>query len=113
MPGIGRTAPNKSAVPAYSNQRLQVTFALSVGKGFGENWHVTLQTMNLTNQRFRLDSPIDLAGRSSLNRDRSYVDLRYRFHYRVGSRGTIGHTRGTKISCLGLMKRSGMKAESE
>jgi outer membrane receptor protein involved in Fe transport len=57
------------------------TFGLSFGKGFGENWRLALQTVNLTNQRFLLDSANTFGGTHFAEPRQIYVELRYRFHY--------------------------------
>ena len=57
------------------------TFGLSFGKGFGENWRVALQTVNLTNERFLLDSANTFGGTHFNEPRQIYVELRYRFHY--------------------------------
>ena len=57
------------------------TFDLSLGKGFGESWLVALQTVNLTNRRFLLDSANTLGGTHFVEPRQIYVELRYRFHY--------------------------------
>jgi outer membrane receptor protein involved in Fe transport len=57
------------------------TFDVSFGKGFGENWRVALQTVNLTNKRFLLDSANTFGGTHSAEPRQIYVELRYRFHY--------------------------------
>jgi len=57
------------------------TFDVSLGKGFGENWRVALQTVNLTNRRFLLDSANTFGGTHFTEPRQIYVELRYRFHY--------------------------------
>jgi TonB dependent receptor/Carboxypeptidase regulatory-like domain/TonB-dependent Receptor Plug Domain len=57
------------------------TFDLSCGKGFGEKWLVALQTVNLTNRRFLLDSANTFGGTHFAEPRQIYVELRYRFHY--------------------------------
>ena len=57
------------------------TFDFSVGKGFGENWLVALQTVNLTNKRFLLDSANTFGGTHFAEPRQIYVEVRYRFHY--------------------------------
>ena len=57
------------------------TFGLSFGKGFGEDWRVALQTVNLTNKRFLLDSANTFGGTHFAEPRQIYVELRYRFHY--------------------------------
>ena len=57
------------------------TFDFSVGKGFGENWMVALQGVNVTNKRFLLDSANTFGGTHFAEPRQIYVELRYRFHY--------------------------------
>lgn len=57
------------------------TFDVSLGKGFGEYWLVALQTVNLTNKRFLLDSANTFGGTHFAEPRQIYVELRYRFHY--------------------------------
>jgi outer membrane cobalamin receptor len=57
------------------------TFGLSFGKGFGENWRVSLQTVNLSNQRFLLDNANTFGGTHFNEPRQIYVEVRYRFHY--------------------------------
>jgi outer membrane receptor protein involved in Fe transport len=58
-----------------------MTFDASFGKGFGEYWLVALQGVNLTNQRFLLDSANTFGGTHFAEPRQIYVELRYRFHY--------------------------------
>ncbi|HYX29272.1 MAG TPA: TonB-dependent receptor [Pyrinomonadaceae bacterium] len=57
------------------------TFDLSVGKWFGENWMLGLQTVNLTNERFLLDSSNTFGGTHFSEPRQLYLELRHRFHY--------------------------------
>jgi hypothetical protein len=57
------------------------TFDVSFGKGFGEYWLVALQTVNVTNRRFLLDSANTFGGTHFAEPRQIYVELRYRFHY--------------------------------
>jgi TonB dependent receptor/Carboxypeptidase regulatory-like domain/TonB-dependent Receptor Plug Domain len=57
------------------------TFDASFGKGFGECWLVVLQTVNLTNRRFLLDSANTFGGTHFAEPRQIYVEVRYRFHY--------------------------------
>jgi outer membrane receptor protein involved in Fe transport len=57
------------------------TLDVSFGKGFGENWLLALQTVNLTNKRFLLDSANTFGGTHFAEPRQIYVELRYRFHY--------------------------------
>ena len=57
------------------------TLDVSFGKGFGENWLLALQTVNLTNKRFLLDSANTFGGTHFAEPRQIYVEVRYRFHY--------------------------------
>ena len=57
------------------------TLDVSVGKSFGEYWLVGLQTVNLTNRRFLLDSANTFGGTHFAEPRQIYVEVRYRFHY--------------------------------
>jgi len=57
------------------------TFGLACGKSFGDNWRLALQTVNLTNQRFLLDSANTFGGTHFAEPRQIYVEVRYRFHY--------------------------------
>jgi outer membrane receptor protein involved in Fe transport len=57
------------------------TLDLSLGKSVGENWRLALQTVNLTNKRFLLDSANTFGGTHFAEPRQTYVELRYRFHY--------------------------------
>ena len=57
------------------------SFDLSFGKSFGERWTIALQTVNLGNARFLLDSSNTFGGTHFVEPRQVYVDLRYRFHY--------------------------------
>jgi outer membrane receptor protein involved in Fe transport len=57
------------------------TLSVSVGKSFAENWRIALETVNLTNERFLLDSANTFGGTHFNEPRQFYVELRYRFHY--------------------------------
>jgi hypothetical protein len=57
------------------------TFDISFGKGFGEYWLVALQTVNVTNRRFLLDSANTFGGTHFSEPRQIYFELRYRFRY--------------------------------
>jgi Carboxypeptidase regulatory-like domain/TonB-dependent Receptor Plug Domain len=61
--------------------RRHTTLDFSLGKGFGENWLVALQTVNVTNRRFLLDRANTFGGTHFAEPRQIYVELRYRFHY--------------------------------
>ena len=54
---------------------------VSIGKGFGEYWIVSLQTINVTNTRFLLDNANTFGGTHFAEPRQIYVEMRYRFHY--------------------------------
>jgi len=54
---------------------------VSFGKGFGENWLIVLQSVNLTNRRFLLDNSNTFGGTHFAEPRQIYLELRYRFHY--------------------------------
>ncbi|HEX6716823.1 MAG TPA: TonB-dependent receptor [Pyrinomonadaceae bacterium] len=57
------------------------TFDLSFGRGFGENWLVSLQTVNLANKRYLLDNSNTFGGTHFNEPRQIYVEVRHRFHY--------------------------------
>ena len=57
------------------------TFDFSFGKGFGESWSIALQTVNVTNRRFLIDSANTFGGTHFVEPRQIYVELRYRFRY--------------------------------
>jgi outer membrane receptor for ferrienterochelin and colicin len=57
------------------------TLDVSFGKGFGERWQLALQTVNLTNRHFLLDSANTFGGTHFAEPRQIYLELRYRFHY--------------------------------
>jgi hypothetical protein len=57
------------------------TLDVSFGKGFGENWQVALQTVNVTNRHFLLDSANTFGGTHFAEPRQVYLELRYHFHY--------------------------------
>lgn len=54
---------------------------VSFGKGFGENWLVVLQSVNIANRRFLLDNSNTFGGTHFAEPRQIYVEVRYRFHY--------------------------------
>jgi outer membrane receptor for ferrienterochelin and colicin len=54
---------------------------LSLGKGFGENWLLAIQSVNLANRRFLLDNSNTFGGTHFVEPRQVYVEVRYRFHY--------------------------------
>jgi len=57
------------------------TLDLSLGRQFGEDWLVAVQSVNLTNRRFLLDNSNTFGGTHFVEPRQVYVELRYRFHY--------------------------------
>ena len=57
------------------------TVDVSFGKGFGENWLVAMQTVNVTNRHFLLDRANTFGGTHFAEPRQIYMELRYRFHY--------------------------------
>lgn len=54
---------------------------VSLGKGFGENWLVAIQSVNVANRRFLLDNSNTFGGAHFVEPRQIYVEVRYRFHY--------------------------------
>lgn len=92
--GLSLTLPERSFVAANVNygsgfldgdgpQHLpgHVTLDLSVGKGFGEDWAVALQTVNVTNHKYLLDNSNTFGGTHFAEPRQIYLELKYRFHY--------------------------------
>ena len=57
------------------------TFALALGKSFGENWSLRLTALNFTNHRFMLDNSNTFGGTHFVNPREISIQLRYGFHY--------------------------------
>jgi hypothetical protein len=55
------------------------TFDLSIGKDF-ESWRVSLNSVNIANTRYLLDTSNTFGGTHYINPRQIYVELRYRFH---------------------------------
>jgi outer membrane cobalamin receptor len=74
---------NGNPTPASPSDHLQAhaTFDLSLGKEFGENFSVNLQSTNVANRRVLLDNSFTFGGTHYLNPREIFVQLRYRFHY--------------------------------
>src|SRR5206468_2437620 len=60
---------------------LSSTFALALGKSFGENWSLRLTALNFTNHRFMLDNSNTFGGTHFVNPREISIQLRYGFHY--------------------------------
>jgi outer membrane receptor for ferrienterochelin and colicin len=59
----------------------QTLVDISFGKGFGENWLVTIQSVNVANRRFLLDNSNTFGGTHFVEPRQIYLEIRYRFHY--------------------------------
>jgi outer membrane receptor protein involved in Fe transport len=57
------------------------TVDISLGKYFGERWSVSLNAVNLANNRFMLDDSNTFGGTHFVNPRQIYGELRYRFHF--------------------------------
>ena len=54
---------------------------LSFGKGFGEDWLLSISTVNVANRRFLLDKSNTFGGTHFVEPRQIYVEVRYRLHY--------------------------------
>lgn len=57
------------------------TLDLSLGRQFGEDWLLAVQSVNLLNRRFLIDSSNTFGGTHFIEPRQVYVELRYHFHY--------------------------------
>jgi len=57
------------------------TFDISLGKSFGEKYHVSLNALNVANRRVLLDNSLTFGGFHFNDPRQIYVEFRYRFHY--------------------------------
>jgi outer membrane receptor protein involved in Fe transport len=57
------------------------TLDLALGKSFGEAWSVGFTALNLTNQRYMLDSSNTFGGSHFVNPRELAVQVKFRFHY--------------------------------
>ena len=57
------------------------TVDMALGKYFGERWSVSLNAVNLANNRFMLDDSNTFGGTHFVNPRQIYGELRYRFHF--------------------------------
>jgi outer membrane receptor protein involved in Fe transport len=57
------------------------TADLALGRNFGENWSFSLDSTNLLNSRYLLDTSNTFGGTHTVNPRQIYAELRYRFHY--------------------------------
>ncbi len=54
---------------------------LSCGKGFGEDWLLSISAVNVANRRFLLDHSNTFGGTHFVEPRQIYVEVRYRLHY--------------------------------
>ena len=54
---------------------------LSLGKGFGEDWQLSISAVNVANGRFLLDNSNTFGGTHFVEPRQVYVEVRYRLHY--------------------------------
>jgi len=57
------------------------TADLGLGKTFGERWLISLNSTNVLNSRYLLDTSNTFGGTHTVNPRQIYAELRYRFHY--------------------------------
>ena len=57
------------------------TFDLTLGKGFGDQFSVSLNATNVANRRVPLDNSFTFGGTHYLNPREIFAQVRYRFHY--------------------------------
>ncbi|MGO9270914.1 MAG: TonB-dependent receptor domain-containing protein [Terriglobia bacterium] len=57
------------------------TADLGLGRNFGENWSFSLNSTNVLNSRYLLDTSNTFGGTHTVNPRQIYAELRYRFHY--------------------------------
>jgi hypothetical protein len=60
---------------------VHTTFDSSAGHTFGENWHASLNVINVTNHRVLLDNSITIGGFHYNDPRMFQAELRYRFHF--------------------------------
>ena len=54
---------------------------LSLGKSFGENWSLAVNTLNIGDHRYMLDNSNTFGGTHYAYPREIYVEMRYRFHF--------------------------------
>ncbi len=64
-----------------ANLPVHTTFDVSAGHGFGENWKVSANILNVTNHRVLLDNSITIGGFHYNDPRMFQAELRYRFHF--------------------------------
>jgi hypothetical protein len=72
---------NGGAPPGPEHLAAHTTADLALTKDFGENFSVSVQTLNVSNLRILLDNSFTFGGTHFMNPREIYVQLRYRFHY--------------------------------
>jgi len=60
---------------------VHTTFDVSAGHGFGENWSVTANALNVTNHRVLLDNSITIGGFHYNDPRMLSAEVKYRFHF--------------------------------
>jgi hypothetical protein len=72
-----------AGVGPYNGNYLPVhtTFDVSAGHGFGENWKVAVNVINVTNHRVLLDNSVTIGGFHYNDPRMISAELRYRFHF--------------------------------
>jgi outer membrane receptor for ferrienterochelin and colicin len=73
--GFSNGSPPPSHLPGHT------TFDVAVGKSFGENFSVSITTLNVANRHLLLDNSLTFGGFHFNNPREIYAELRYRFHY--------------------------------
>jgi outer membrane receptor protein involved in Fe transport len=60
---------------------VHTTFDVSAGRGFGENWKVSANVVNVTNHRVLLDNSVTIGGFHYNDPRMLQAEVRYRFHF--------------------------------
>ena len=77
--GFTNGSPNAQFPGPYLPQH--TTFDLSLGKSFGENYSVSVTTLNVANRHLLIDNSVTFGGFHFNDPREIYVELRWRFHY--------------------------------
>jgi len=77
--GFTNGSPNAQFPGRYLPQH--TTFDLSLGKSFGENYSVSVTTLNVANRHLLIDNSVTFGGFHFNDPREIYVELRWRFHY--------------------------------
>jgi len=75
LAGSGEGPYQGDYLPAHT------TFDISAGHGFGENWTLTGNLLNVTNHRVLLDNSVTIGGFHYNDPRMASAELRYRFHF--------------------------------